>query len=368
MERTQRRTWAEIDLHALEHNYRALREGLPWGCKFVGVVKADAYGHGAIPVAKALEGMGADYLAVACLEEAEELREGGICMPILILGVTPPECTGELLKYGLTQTVACWEDGLAYARAAEGEGSILTVHIKMDTGMGRLGFDWEEAEGRVRELMDLPGLEVEGLFTHFAAADGDEEFTMEQFTRFLTVTDGLAQAGLRPRICHCAASGAVLHYPCTHMDMVRPGIALYGHMPGDEMEGLCDLRPVMTLKTRVAALRELPEGATVSYGRTHTLRRPSRVAVLPVGYGDGFSRLLSNRATVLVGGVKCPVLGRVCMDMTMVDVTGLPDVAVGDEVTLFGPDLPLEDQARQVGTIGYELLCAVSKRVKRVYR
>ncbi len=368
MEQLQKRTWAEVDLKALKHNYLALRETLSAGCRFVGVVKANAYGHGAVAVAKTLEEAGADYLAVACLDEAVELREHGIAMPILILGVTPPEFAGELLALDLTQTVGDRESALAYSKAAQRAGKALRIHIKVDTGMSRLGFFWEIAAERAQEVAALPGLKVEGIFTHFAAADDDEDFTMEQFTRFLGVTDELAHNGLQIPIRHCAASAAVLHYPCTHVDMVRPGIALYGHYPDRGMEHLCDLRPVMTLKTRVSAVRELPEGATISYGRTHTLTRPRQVAVLPIGYADGFSRLLSNQTEVLLQGKKCPILGRICMDMCMADVTGLPGVKPGDEVVVFGPDLPLEDKADGASTIQYELLCGVSRRVPRVYR
>ena len=374
MERATKRTWAEISLPSLEHNYRALRGMLPRGCRFVGVVKADAYGHGAIPVAKKLEELGAEYLAVACLDEAIELRRAGIQMPILILGVTPAEFAGELLEHGLTQTVQDSGSARALSKAAAAAGKTLRVHIKADTGMSRLGFlcDEEHLDAAVAEIAAacaLPGLEAEGIFTHFAAADGDEEYTMVQLTRFLDVTDKLAKRGVRFKIRHCAASAAVLNYPCTHLDMVRPGIALYGHYPDPACQGLDGpgLLPVMTLKTRVAALRELPAGTSVSYGRTHTLDRDSRLAVLPVGYADGLFRLLSGRGEVLIGGRRAPILGRVCMDLCMADVTDLPGVSVGDEVVIFGPDLPLEEKADAVGTIQYELLCAVSKRIPRVY-
>ena len=243
MERATKRTWAEISLPSLEHNYRALRGMLPRGCRFVGVVKADAYGHGAIPVAKKLEELGAEYLAVACLDEAIELRRAGIQMPILILGVTPAEFAGELLEHSLTQTVQDSGSARALSKAAAAAGKTLRVHIKADTGMSRLGFlcDEKHLDAAVAEIVAacaLPGLEAEGIFTHFAAADGDEEYTMVQLTRFLDVTDKLAKRGVRFKIRHCAASAAVLNYPCTHLDMVRPGIALYGHYPDPACQGL----------------------------------------------------------------------------------------------------------------------------------
>lgn len=374
MNQATKRTWAEISLPNLEHNYRALRGILPRGCRFLGVVKANAYGHGAIPVAKKLEELGAEYLAVACLDEAVELRQAGITAPILILGLTPPEFAEELFRWSLTQTVQDLDAARALSDAAVKAGRPLKIHIKADTGMSRLGFlcDEDSAERSAEEIVkvcSLPGLEAEGIFTHFANADRDEAYTMGQLTRFLDMVDKLDRRGVKFKIRHCAASAAVLNYPCTHLDMVRPGIALYGHYPDPSCEGLDGpgLLPVMTLKTRVAAVRALPVGTCISYGCTHTLTRPSRLAVLPIGYADGLERLLSNRAEMLIHGRRVPVLGRVCMDLCMVDVTDLPAVGVGDEVIVFGPELPLEEKADTVGTIQYELLCGVAPRVPRVY-
>lgn len=374
MNQATKRTWAEISLPNLEHNYRALRGMLPRGCRFLGVVKANAYGHGAIPVAKKLEELGAEYLAVACLDEAVELRRAGITAPILILGPTPSEFAEELLRYDLTQSVQDLDSARALSVVAAQADKPLKIHIKADTGMSRLGFlcDEEHADASAEEIVkacSLPGLGAEGIFTHFANADGDEGYTMRQLTRFLDVVDKLRARGVEFKIRHCAASAAVLNYPCTHLDMVRPGIALYGHYPDPSCQGLDGpgLLPVMTLKTRVVAVRELPAGTCVSYGCTHTLKRDSRLAVLPVGYADGLERLLSNRGEMLVRGQRAPILGRVCMDMCMVDVTDLPAIQVGDEVTAFGPELPLEEKADTVGTIQYELLCGVAPRVPRIY-
>ncbi len=374
MEQKTKRTWAEIDLSNLEHNYRALRGMLPRGCRFLGVVKADAYGHGVIPVAQKLEELGAEYLAVACLDEAVELREYGIKGPILILGPTPVEFAAELLRYDLTQTVQDADAAAVLSQAAVEADKILKVHVKTDTGMSRLGFlcDEDHLDGAAEEiarLCALPGLHAEGIFTHFANADGDEAYSMRQLTRFFDLLDKLSAKNVKFEIRHCAASAAVLNYPCTHLDMVRPGIALYGHYPDPSCEDLDGpgLLPVMTVKTRIVALRDLPTGTCVSYGCTHTLERPSRIAVLPVGYADGLERLLSNRAEMLIAGRHVPVLGRVCMDMCMVDVTDLPEVKVGDVVTVFGPELPLEEKTDAIGTISYEMLCGVSRRVPRVY-
>lgn len=368
MEDAQKRTWAEIDLGRLARNYHALRGLTPPGCKFLGVVKANAYGHGAVPVAKKLEELGADYLAVACLDEALELRNAGIQLPILILGVTPAEYAGVLLEHDITQAVGDLELAQALSAAGVAAGRKAKVHIKVDTGMSRLGFLWSQgAEEDIRRVYGLPGLECEGIFTHFANADGDETYTMEQFTRFLDLLGHLEREGVTFPIRHCAASAAVLNYPCTHLDMVRPGIALYGHYPAAGMEYTCPLEPVMPLKTRVAAVRSLADGTPVSYGCTHVLKRDSRLAVLPVGYADGFFRLFSNRLEVEIRGQKVPLVGRVCMDMCMADVTDLPEVKAGDVVTLYGDEVPVENGADLVGTIQYELLCDVAPRVPRIY-
>ena len=364
----QKRTWAEVDLDRLARNYHALRGLIAPGCKFLGVVKANAYGHGAVPVARKLEALGADYLAVACLDEAVELRRAGLGLPILILGTTPVEYAPLLLEHHITQSVGDLETARALSAAGEAAGQRLKVHLKVDTGMSRLGFLWSDGAEELRRAAVLPGLDCEGIFTHFANADGDEDYTMTQFTRFLDLLDALAGEGITFAIRHCAASAAVLNYPCTHLDMVRPGIALYGHYPAPDMEYTCPLEPVMTFKTRVAAVRALPAGTPVSYGCTHVLDRDSRLAVLPVGYADGYFRLFSDRLKVAVGGGAAPLVGRVCMDMCMADVTDLPQAAAGDEVTLYGDQVPVEAGADLVGTIQYELLCDVSPRVPRVYR
>lgn len=373
MENRETRTWAEIDVPSLAHNYHTLRSLLPAGCRFLGVVKADAYGHGALETARYLEEWGADYLAVACLEEAARLRQGGVRLPVLILGVTPPGREAELLDLDVTQTVGDWDSARALSAAA-GAGKRLKIHVKADTGMSRLGFLSDEAhlERAVEEIAAvaaLPGLEAEGIFTHFADADGSEEYTMGQFTRFLDLLDGLKGRGVEFALRHCANSAAALAYPCTHLDMVRPGIALYGHYPDPSWEGLDGpgLAPVMRLYTRVAAVRTLPDGTCVSYGRTATLKGERTLAVLSLGYADGLHRVLSNQGGVWLGGRRCPIVGRVCMDMCMVDVTGLA-VRPGDVAEVFGEHMPIEEAAGLAGTIQYELLCAVSPRVPRVYR
>ena len=362
------RTWAEIDLSALEHNYRMLeRTARPAG--LMGMVKADAYGHGALPVAWKLQALGAAMLGVACLAEADELRAGGVSLPILCLGETPPELAPRLLELRVTQTVGDMDCARALSAAAVKAGGVLEIHLKVDTGMGRLGFVWcegreEAALADMLAVCALPGLRVKGIFTHFSDADGSPEFTQLQLDRFRRAVEALEGRGIRFEICHCAASAAVLHYPCTRLDLTRPGIALYGYSPFDGEEG--GLRPVMTVKSRVAAVRKLPAGAFVSYGRTARLERDSRIAVVPIGYGDGYPRCLSNRAVMRVAGAECPVVGRICMDMCMVDVTGVPGVKAGDTAVVC--DGPLfRHNAALADTIVYELLTGLSPRVPRIY-
>lgn len=371
---TKMRTWAEIDLNALEENYHILRGLAAPDCKFLGVVKADGYGHGAVPVARKLQALGADMLAVACLAEAKELREAGITLPILCLGQTPRDLACLLLDYDVVQMVEDLETGRALSVAAVAEGKPLKVHVKLDTGMSRLGFRWEAGGDNARLLDDiaalcaLPGLEAEGLFTHFSDADGSEAYTMRQFTAFLDAKAALEKRGVSFAIYHCGASAAVLNYPCTHMDMIRPGILLYGHYPDPALEGMAGagLRPVMSLKSRICAVHHMPAGTCVSYGRTAVLERETRLAVVPIGYGDGYPRRLSNQMVMEVRGVPCPIVGRVCMDMCMVDVTGVPGVEAGDVALVYGPGLTRR-AAELDGTIEYELLCQISPRVPRVY-
>ena len=368
-----RRTWAEIDLDALEHNYRRARTLTGSGVRYLGVVKADAYGHGAVQIGRKLESLGADYLAVSSLDEARELRHGGITMPVLILGHTPPDMVPELIRYHITQAVSALAKAEEYSAAAVACGGTLRVHIKVDTGMSRLGFlvrggHFEGGIASIAAACALPGLDAEGIFTHFAVADEDgeedEAYTREQFGLFTAVIDALAQRGRTFAIRHCANSGALARYPEMYLDMVRPGIALYG--AGADAQRL-DLRPVMSLKTCISTIKVFDPDTTVSYGRTFRTTERTRMGVLPIGYADGFFRGLSNRASVLIDQGSAPIRGRICMDMCMVDLTELPDVHVGDAVEIFGQRQRVDDLASILGTIPYELTCAVSKRVPRLY-
>ena len=368
-----RRTWAEIDLDALAHNYRQAREKTGPDVKYLGVVKADAYGHGAIQVSRKLEELGADYLAVSSLDEARELRQGGIWAPILILGHTPPAMVPQLIAYRITQAVSALAKAEEYSAAAVACGGTLKVHIKVDTGMSRLGFlvrDGHFATGvdSIASACALPGLEAEGIFTHFAVSDEDdadsEAYTREQFAVFTRVLDALADKGRTFAIRHCANSGALARYPEMYLDMVRPGIALYG--VGADAERL-DLQPVMSLKSSISTIKIFDPDTDISYGRTFHTRERTRIGVLPIGYADGFFRGLSNRMSVMTAQGPAPQRGRICMDMSMVDLTGLPEVKVGDEVEIFGRRQKVDDLAAVLGTIPYELTCAVSRRVPRLY-
>lgn len=370
---TLRRTWAEIDLDALAHNYHQARQRTGPGVKYMGVVKADAYGHGAVQVARRLEALGADYLGVSSLDEARELRRGGIRMPILILGHTPPEMVPQLLEHDITQTVSARAKAEEYSAAAKKCGGTLKIHIKVDTGMSRLGFlvRGRHFGGGVEAIAAscrLPHLEAEGIFTHFAVSDEDdaesEAYTREQFGLFTRVLDALAEQDCTFAIRHCANSGALARYPEMYLDMVRPGIALYGVGADAERMGL---RPVMSLKSCVSTIKIFDPDTDISYGRIFRTESRTRVGVLPIGYADGLSRRLSNCMSVLTEQGSAPILGRICMDMTMVDLTDKPEVHVGDAVELFGAHQRVDGLAEQLGTIPYELICAVSKRVTRLY-
>lgn len=374
MKSTLRRTWAEIDLDAIKHNYTILRRKIGESVKFLGVVKADAYGHGAVHIARTLQELGADYLAVSSLDEAMELRANGIAMPILILGHTPTEQVPNLIENNITQTVTCLAKAYEYNSAAAALGKKLRVHMKVDTGMSRLGVlcagrHFETGVDGIVDSCGMPNLDVEGIFTHFAVSDEKDadsvEYTKRQFELFKnTVAAVEERLGRRIAIHHCANTGAVALYPETYMDMVRPGLLLYGC---GEFAGELGLRPAMALKAMINTIKIYDEGTDISYGRMFRTSAPTRIGVIPYGYADGFFRCLSNRCSIMTASGPAPQRGRICMDMSMIDLSGLPDVGVGDEVEIFGPHNPVEKLAALAGTVPYELVCAVSKRVPRVY-
>lgn len=374
MNSTLKRTWAEINLNALAHNYNTLRERIGSNVKFLGVVKADAYGHGSVQVSRLLEKLGADYLAVSSIDEAIELRHNGITMPILILGYTPKEEVGELIKNNITQAVTCKAKALEYSEEAVKCNGTLKIHIKVDTGMSRLGYlcDGDYFDSGVEgicEGCELPGLMPEGIFTHFAVSDepGEEcrAYTKHQFELFTRVIDAVEKKlGKKFQIRHCANTGAVAKYPETWLDMVRPGLLLYGY--GEFAEEL-GLKPVMSLKTTVSTIKTYPAGTAISYGGIYKTDKKTRMGVVPYGYADGFFRCLSNRYELMTSEGLVPQRGKICMDMCMIDLTDKMGVDVGSEVEIFGDNNPIEKMAELAGTIPYELTCAVSKRVPRIY-
>lgn len=370
-----KRTWTEIHLDNLEHNYRTIRATLQPHTRFMAVVKADAYGHGAVTVAKELDALGADCFAVSNLDELIQLRGAGIDKPILILSYTPPAEAAMLAEYRATQTVISLSYAKALSAAAVQAGVTLPIHIKVDTGMSRVGFvhhhdsERQQATDEIKQAVSLPALQAEGIFTHFATADEpDDTATRAQFTRFMQTVEDLKNSGITFAIRHCCNSAATERFPEMHLDMVRPGIILYGLAPSDAwMKDLLPLLPVMRLKTNISMIKHVPAGETVSYGATYTTAKDSKLATVPIGYADGYSRAMSNRAYMLLHGKQAPVVGRVCMDQCLIDVTDIPDATVGDNVTVFGGDLTVGEYAAWMNTIHYEAVCLIGKRVPRVY-
>ena len=374
MESTLRRTWAEIKLDSIAYHYKKIREKIGPDVKFLGVVKADAYGHGSIQVSKLLQDLGADYLAVSSADEALELRVNGIDMPILILGHTPKEQVGRLIEYHITQAITCKAKADEYSEEAVRCGGKLKVHIKVDTGMSRLGYLCDDGyfdtgvEGIV-EACNMPGLDAEGIFTHFAEADefGDENdaYTKHQFELFTSVISSVEEKlGRKFAIRHCANTGAVARFENTYLDMVRPGLLLYGY---GEFARQMGLKPAMTMKTTVSTIKIYPEGTAISYGGVYVTDKTTRIGVLPYGYADGFLRSLSNKCSLYTKEGPAKLRGKICMDMCMIDITDMPSVDVGSEVEIFGEKNSIDELASIAGTIPYELTCAVSKRVPRVY-
>lgn len=375
-----KRTWAEIDLDAALHNFKIIKEQAG-GRGVMAVVKADACGHGARVLSALYQENGATAFAVSNLEEGLQLRRWGIHLPILILGYTPPEEAGCLAEAGISQTVYSTEYARRLSRFAGGAGVTIRIHIKIDSGMGRLGFNCRR-EGKVAAAVAeaaaaarLPGLQTEGVFTHFASADRDGDpdavYTQGQYRRFMQAVEGLEAAGLTFVWRHCCNSAGLMLHADKRLDLVRPGIILHGLTPSPGLPFMERFRPTMSLKSTVSYVKELDPGDTVSYGRTFRAERPMRAATLAVGYADGYPRLLSGRGRVLLHGKSAPIIGRVCMDQMVVDVTDIPEVKEGDTATLIGRDgkewLPVEEISALCGTINYETMCNISRRVPRVY-
>ena len=374
------RTWAQIDLDAIEYNYLKIREAVNPKAKICCVVKADAYGHGAVTVANEYEKLGADYFAVSNIEEALQLRSGGITKPILILGYTPADMADVLSENNISQAVFSLEYAKLLSEAAVSCGVKIKIHIKIDTGMSRIGFFYQKPDRDYHSIDEictactLENLESEGVFTHFSVADegeNGEDYTNIQFALFCDAIVRLEEMGIKFEIRHCANSAATIDYPQYHLDMVRPGVILYGLMPSEKIRKEIELKPAMQLKSVISHIKEISSETSVSYGRTYISENNMKLATVPIGYADGYMRAYSGKAQMLINGKRASIVGRVCMDQLMLDVTDISDIKMGDTVTVFGEDkgekLLVEELSNLSDTINYEIVCLVGKRVPRIY-
>jgi alanine racemase len=376
--------WAEIDLEAIARNCRHVRSLIPPAARFMAVVKANAYGHGSVPVAQTALQNGADSLGVARLDEAVQLRKAGIQVPILIFGPTPVSCLPTLLDYDLLPTMASQSMAQAFSERASRLGVLLPVHLKIDTGMGRLGINavplpdekspyHRLAQQQIQEVCRLPGLKFEGIYTHMAQADADDTaHATTQITCFTSLLQALAGQGLKFPLRHMANSAGVLRLPDSHLDLVRPGLMLYGLSPRPEDQSVTHpLCPAMTLKARVVHTKKVAPGYQISYGSTFTTKKETTIATIPIGYADGFFRIQSNTGHMLIHGKRARIAGRICMDQTMLDVGNIAKVSPGDEVVIFGRQgtefLSVDEAARIAGTINYEIVSTLMARVPRIY-
>ena len=368
------RVTAEIDLDAVAYNIKNIRKKVKKETMIMGVVKADAYGHGAVEVSKVLLYNGADWLGVAMIDEAVQLRKNNIMVPILILGYTPEAEIEDVVRYDIIQTVFSYEMAKMVSDAAVKLGKTAKIHIKVDTGMGRIGFIPEENIGdEVLKISKLPNIEINGIFTHFSTSDEkDKTFTKLQYDRFKYAIDEIEKKGIKLAVKHCANSAAIMDFDDLGFNMVRAGIILYGMYPSDEVikENL-SLKPVMSIKTHISYVKKVGKNIPVSYGRTYYTDKESVIATVPVGYADGYIRKMQNGGRVIVNGHYANIVGRVCMDQFMIDITDVPDVSSGDEVILMGSDVKLsitaEEIANVLDTINYEVVCMIGKRVPREY-
>lgn len=366
-------TWAEIDLDSIAFNVRAFKRHVGSRVQVIAVVKANAYGHGALPVARAALEAGASMLAVHRAIEGVELRKGGIEAPVLIMGYTPPGGAEMIAEWRLSPSLMTLEFAQALSRCASTLRVTVPVHVKVDTGMSRYGLMPGEVSEFLSAIRELPGIALEGLFTHFATADwADQTYVRQQLAVFNHVHQAAEESGVHFPLVHAANSAATMKLPEAHFDAVRPGIALYGMDPSSEWPPVFELRPALTLKSLVSRVRDLPAGAGVSYSRTYITAQSTRAALVPVGYGDGYHRVLSNKGQVLVRGKRAPIIGRVCMDQFVVDVTGIEEVQQDDEVVIVGRQvnehIRAEEVAALAGTINYEVTTSLLPRVVRVYK
>lgn len=369
------RAWAEINLDNIAHNVREIRRLVGKRTEIMAVVKADAYGHGVLETVNTMIESGVTRLAVSMLDEAIQLRKIGISVPILVLSHTSPQRADELIKYNITQTVYSNEMASLLSDAAQKRGKKIHIHIKIDTGMSRVGFlPGYSAVKEVIAIQKLPGIIIEGIFTHFATADEkDRKYTQQQMELFESIINELNRIGILIPIRHVSNSAAIIQYPEYTLELVRPGIILYGIYPSDDVDRtVIDLKPAMMLKAKITMVKWIEKDTAVSYGRKFVSDRPTKIATVPVGYADGFSRLLTGKSRMLVNGQFAPVVGSICMDQCMIDITDIEgDVSVGDEVVILGKqgdnEITADEIARTIGTIPYEIVCIIGKRIPRVY-
>ncbi len=366
-----RPTWSEINTEAIKFNLNKVKEKVGPGIRIMGCVKANAYGHGLKEISLILQQEGIDYLGVACLDEAIVLREEGIAIPILIFNPIVEDGIEEIIKLDLTQTVYNFSQVIKLSQSAKLIGKKAKVHIEIDTGMGRLGIWYKEAIEFIRNILQLEGIFIEGIYTHFPDADRDIDFTHFQIKHFMQILQELETLGVYIHYKHAANSAAIFNMETSFFNMVRPGLMLYGVYPNQNFPKIVELKPAFSLKTKIVFLKQAPPGRSISYGRTYITKKHTRIATLPIGYGDGYSHLLSNKAEVIIGGKRCPVIGRVCMDQIMVDVGSIENVSLEDEVVLIGRQdeerISVEELANLCNTISYQILCWISPRVPRVY-
>ena len=371
----EKRTWAEVDLDAIAHNMREIRRITNENAQIMAVVKADAYGHGFMETAKTLLENGADRLAVAVLQEGKQLRSRGVDVPILILGASGPEDAEDIINFDITPNVFDYEFAKALSYTAEKKEKVTKVHIKLDTGMSRIGFvvddgDNEEIINEILKVSRLPYIEIEGIFSHFATSDeSDRQYTLLQFERFMRVVKALEERGLHIPIKHICNSAGIMMYPEMHLDMVRPGVILYGMYPSNEVDkSRLDLVPAMTLKSSITLVKEVEPGRGVSYGKEYITDSITKIATVPIGYADGYLRKIAKKGRMLVNGVKVPIIGRICMDQCMIDVTNVHNIDRGDEAIIFGHEgITIDDLAGWLETINYEVACVIGKRIPRIY-
>ncbi len=374
-----RRTWAQVSLDALEHNFKSIKDRVSSDTKILAVIKSDAYGHGVAQVARTLSDCGAYCFAVAFADEGVELRNNGIDNPIMLLGYTPMSQAERIIKYDIQPAVMGYDMAKHFSDEAVKLGKECKIHIKLDTGMSRVGFVCSDDESvnsaaldEIIKVSKLPCIKIEGMFTHFAMADSaDDPLTEAQFARFMNMSDLLEKAGVSIPIKHVCNSAALLRYPHMHLDMVRAGIILYGVEPSDEVKWDIDLEPVMQLKTILTQIKTMHGDEGVSYGCRYTAQKGDVIGTIPVGYADGYSRSMSGKAYVIAGGVRVPVVGTICMDQCMIKLNGVNNISVEDEITLFGKSgdsqVSIEEVAKWKNTISYEILCDIGRRVPRVY-